>query len=58
MYLVKHIKNNVYYKSEIHHNFNHYVFNKEEAYQFKNKWEVNRFLKKINHPENFELIKL
>ena len=58
MYMIKHKKNKVYYHSKISNNFNHYVFSDKQAHQFKNKTEANKILEKLNHPENFELIKI
>ena len=58
MYLIKHIKNCNYYKNKITTGLNHYVFSEKEAHQFKNKWEANNFIKKFNHPEHFEIVKL
>jgi hypothetical protein len=56
MYLIKHIKNNNYFKNKITQDVWHYVYSEKDAHQFKNKYEAKKTLNKFNHPEHFEII--
>lgn len=57
MYIIKNIKNNVYYARHLW-GIKHYVKEKSEALRFKDKREANTTMRLFNHKENFEIIKV
>ena len=57
MYVIKHIKNDTYFKNKINQDSLHYVRIINEAHQFKSKKDAQKMLENFNHPEHFEIIK-
>lgn len=57
MYVIKNIKNNVYFAKHLY-GIKHYSEDINEAMTFKDKREVDTAMRLFNHKENFEIIKV
>lgn len=57
MYVIKNIKNNVYFAKHLY-GIKHYSEYLGEAIKYKDKREANIAMRLFNHKENFEIVKV
>lgn len=53
-YIIKDVKNSIYFQKHLFESSNHWVFDKDEAHVFENKWEANKIMRTLSNKRNFK----